>query len=150
MQESLQRAKTLLATETREFAGAAQARQSIVNMQAELPRIEADTTRMRALTQEALQSAGLKEAEAARVMQEVRQNLPALEAALRDVHVKLEGLKVPGAQNQAMASDSFAGVLGSYIKALLPLEGFMGAIPLGPRTVVQKAPPVHMHLPRGN
>lgn len=131
VQESIQRAKTLLATETREFASAAQARQSITNMQAELPRIESDTTRLRAMTQESLQRAGLAEAEAKRVMQEVTQNLPALEASLRDLHVKIEGLKVPGAQNQAMASESFTGVLGAYIKALLPLDSFMGTIPLG-------------------
>lgn len=131
VQESIQRAKTLLAQETREYASADQARQAVVNMQAELPRIESDTTRLRAMTQESLQRAGLAEAEAKKVMQEVNQNLPALEAALRDLHVKLEGLKVPGAQNQAMAADSFAGVLGAYIKALLPIESFMGMIPLG-------------------
>lgn len=131
VQESIQRAKTLLATETREYASADQSRQAIVNMQAELPRIESDTTRLRAMTQESLMRAGLAEAEAKKVMQEVTQNLPALEAALRDLHVKLEGLKVPGAQNQAMASDSFAGVLGAYLRTLLPIEGFMGMIPLG-------------------
>lgn len=131
VQESVQRAKTLLATEAREYATAEQSRQAVVNMQAELPRIEADITKMRAMTQESLQRAGLAEAEAKKVMQELEQNLPALEAAFREFQVKLEGLKVPGGQNQAMAQESFTGVLGAYIKALLPLDSFLGTVPLG-------------------
>lgn len=131
VQESLQRAKTLLAQETREYASAAQAGQAVVNMQAELPRIEADVTRLRAVTQESLQRAGLAEAQAAEAVQRVQQNLPELERALREFQVKLDALKVPGAQSAAMAQDSFAGVLGAYIKALLPLDSFMGSIPLG-------------------
>lgn len=145
VQESIQRVKTLMATETREYASAAQSRQSVTNMQAQLPEIEARTTQLRALTQEALQSAGLKEAEASRIVQEVKQNLPALDAALRDLHVKLEGLKVPGAQNQAMASDSFAGVLGAYLKALLPLDTFFGTIPLGKSAPVVNRGPTIIH-----
>lgn len=131
VQESIQRAKTLLAQESREYASADQSRQAVVNMQAELPRIEATTTQLRALTQEALQGAGLKEAQARHVMQQVNQNLPELERALAEFRVKLEGLKVPGGQNAAMAQESFVGVLGAYIKALLPLDSFMGTIPLG-------------------
>lgn len=129
--ESIQRAKTLMAQESREYASAAQAGQAVVNMQAELPRIKADVDRLKASTWETFTRAGLNEAQAREVMQKVNQNLPELERALAEFQVKLDALKVPGAQSAAMAQDSFVGVLGAYIKALLPLDSFMGSIPLG-------------------
>lgn len=123
--ESIQRAKTLMAQESREYATADQSRQVVVNMQAELPRIEADITRLRAVTQETLQRAGLHEAQAKAVMQQVHANLPELEKAFKEFQVKLEGLKVPGAQNVAQVQESFLGVLSQYVRALIPINNLL-------------------------
>jgi len=125
VQESMQRVKTLIATEAREYASADQSRQAVANMQAELPRIEADITRLRAATQESLQRAGLSEAQASEVVQRVKANLPELQRAFEEFKVKLEGLKVPGAQTTAAVQDSFIGMLSSYMRAMIPINNLL-------------------------
>lgn len=129
--ESVQRARTMAATETREYASADEARVRIENLKEELPRIRATVSLVKAQTVESLKAAGLKDAEARAVQQKITENLPRLEAAVLDLEAKARQLAVPQQQAHAMAKDSFAGVFGEYVRALLPFESFMGAIPLG-------------------
>lgn len=123
--ESVQRVQTLMATESRERASAAESQQRAVNLREQIPQIRSTVTLLRAQTQESLQRAGLSEAQAKEVYQRIQQNLPELSRAVAELEVKLKMLSVPGAQAQAMAQDSFAGVLSQYLRAMIPLNNLL-------------------------
>lgn len=125
VQESIQRVKTLIGTEAREHASAAQARQAVVNMKEEIPKIKSTVTLLRAQTQESLQKAGLSESQAKQVMQAVNQNLPALQKDIAELEVKIKALSVPGHVNQAQLQESFLGVMSNYVRAMVPINNLL-------------------------
>lgn len=139
--ESAQRIRTLMATERREYASAGQAEASAVKLRAEIPQVEATVKLLGAQTVESLMRAGLAKAEAEEVIQRIKANLPDLQRELANLQVKSETLAIPGKQNAANVEDSFTGMFGRYLKALLPIENVMGMIPVGRAATVPAARP---------
>jgi len=127
--------------------------QQVKNLQAQLPQIQAQTEQLKMLTSlneaqaiEVITRAGLNEAHAKEIVQRIRENLPALERELMRLDATIKQMSVPGHMNTEAAQSSLVGQIGAYLKALLPLQGVMGAIPIGRAiqkpTVIQRGPTV--------
>jgi len=126
--------------------------QMVTNMQQEIPRIQATTAQLRALINlndaqrlQALAGAGLSTAATTETNQRIKQNLPALEAALKDLERIAAQMAQPGQMANEAAQGSFIGQLGAYLKALLPIQGLIGTIPLGKSTPAKAPPAVTPH-----
>lgn len=122
--------------------------QQVSNLKAQLPQIQASTEQLRSLSKlqqnqaiEVLTRSGLNEQQAQNIYQQVQQNLPALERELMRLDATIKQMTVPGHQADEAAQSSLVGQIGAYLKALVPLQGVMGAIPIG--RAVQKAPTVN-------
>lgn len=122
VQESIQRVQTLVGTEKREHASAAQANQAVQNMKEEIPKIRATVTLLQAQTQESLQRAGLSEAQAKQVYQQIQANLPQIDRAIRELDEKIKNMGMSGHQNQQAVQDSYLGILSNYVRALIPIN----------------------------
>lgn len=142
-----QRVKTGAAT-------AAQLEQQVRNLQDQIPQIRAMTNQLGTLAAlneaqavERLTAAGVNRAQAAEIWQKVKENLPQLERALSELELQHKHLATPGHRSQASVEESFTGILGRYLRALLPLGGVMGAIPLG-RLSPKATPPAGSQRPK--
>lgn len=132
IRESQQRARTSAAAE-QEHA------QRVINMKAELPKLRETVKLLQAQTAKESTVVGLNHLEMDQLKQRIRQDLPALQAALERLEVVSSQMSLPGKQAAEGAADSFVGALGAYFKALLPFGGIVGAMPI-PRnkTIIQK------------
>lgn len=108
------------------------------NLRATLPQISASTDQLRALAKAneaqalaALSAVGVNEAHAKEILQRVKQDLPALERALMDLQRVAHEMEQPGRMADEAAKSSLVGQIGAYLKALVPLQGIMGALPIG-------------------
>lgn len=129
--ESVQRVATLREQAGLHWASAQQALASAEKLRAELPLIQATIAQLKGLTALQLVQQGLEKARADEIMQRIKANLPQAERALLDLQAVAKGMELPGKQADEAARGSFAGYLGSYLRAILPIEGLIGAIPLG-------------------
>lgn len=112
--------------------------QQVRNLQESIPQIRASTNQLRTLANlneaqaiERLTASGLNEAHAKEVHQRVKQDLPDLERQLKNLERIAMQMQQPGHAADEAAKDSFIGQLGAYLRALLPLGGLVGAIPIG-------------------
>lgn len=129
--ESIERAKLYVAQVGTEHATAQQRIEQANLLREQIPQVKSSIELMRAQTQERLQAAGLSESQAKEVMQRISQNLPEIEKAVLELEQKLKSHHEVGARVQAQVDDSFVATVGRYLKALLPIGGVMGAIPIG-------------------
>lgn len=127
----LQQAKTGAAT-------AANVEQQTKNLQELIPQIRAQTEQLRTLSNlnkaqitERLNLAGVHLENAHEIQQRVKQNLPEMERAIMQLEKIAMEMAQPGHMANEAAQASFVGTLGAYLRALIPLQGVMGAIPLG-------------------
>lgn len=112
-------------------ASAAQIEQQTTNLKEQVPQIRATVENLKASTIERLTAAGLNDQQAKEVHQRIQQNLPQLEAALLQLERIEKQMSQPGHMANEAAQASFVGQIGAYLKALLPIQGVMGAIPMG-------------------
>lgn len=123
--ESNERIKLIVAQTGTSYATAAQIGQSIANMQAELPRIRAQTAQLEQLARlnsaqaiEALTKSGLNDTEAREVDQRIRANLPAVQAALGRVEAQLKTAETAGPEAKAKVYQSGRGLVGEFAEFL--------------------------------
>lgn len=130
-------------------ATAAQLHQHTVNLREQVPQIRAMVQNLKAATVERLTASGLNEAHAKEIHQRILANLPEIERAQRALEKTITQMGLPGHVNTQAAQDSFIGQMGAYLKALLPLQGVMGAIPLGRISAGKPTPkPEPLKFPR--
>lgn len=60
------------------------------------------------------------------VGQRVRANIPEVQRLLKDLQVIEAKLRQPGLYNQQAAQESLTGLLGAYLRALVPISGHIG------------------------
>lgn len=124
IQDIQQRVRTGAAT-------AAQLHQHTTNLKEQVPQIRAMVENLKAATVERLTHSGLNEAHAKEIHQRIIQNLPQIERAQRQLEATITQMSLPGHVNTQAAQESFIGQMGAYLKALLPLQGIMAAVPFG-------------------
>lgn len=147
--ESIERINSIRADILQKHSTAARNYQQIENLRAELPKIKADTNRLVQQARNLAASTDLQTAEEKAIQQRLRQDLPELERQQRALEAIITKMSLPGHMVDEAAKDSFIGQLGAYLKALLPLQGIMGALPVGrSRTIIHNAPPVNIKVPR--
>lgn len=136
--ESIERIETLRQQVRTGASSAAHMDQQVRNLQETLPQIRASTRQLDALAKlneaqaiERLTASGVNEAQAKEILQRVKQNLPELDRALMALEKTMMEMQQPGHMANEAAQSSYAGQLGAYLRALLPLGGIMGAIPIG-------------------
>lgn len=113
-------------------ASEANLRQQTINLQAELPRINATIQNLKAQTIETLTRSGLNEAHAKEVKQRIDANLPALERMIGELEGTKRRMEQPAQEASAAAADSFTGWMGARLKALgIGLNNLMIGIPTG-------------------
>ena len=127
--------------------------QQTKNLQELIPQIRAQTEQLRTLSNlnkaqitERLNLAGVHIENAHEIQQRVKENLPKLEAALMDLDRIAKQMLQGGQMANEAAQSSYIGHLGAYLRALLPIEGVMGAIPLG-RISNRPSPPKYDSTP---
>lgn len=147
--ESKERIDNLKADTNLKATTAAQAQQQTENLKAQIPLIKADIAKTIEQAKNFASNTNLQTEEAKYQRQVVEQSLPALQRANEDLQRKIAEMSLPGHMANEAAQDSFIGLFGAYLRALLPIQGIMGAIPIGRnKTVIQKAPPVNIKIPR--
>lgn len=131
--------------------------QQVRNLQETLPQIRAATRQLDALTKlneaqaiERLTASGVNEAQAKEILQRVKQNLPELERALMALEKTQMEMAQPGHMANEAAQSSYIGQLGAYLRALIPLQGVMGAIPMGRFNRSTPTPSTPIHRGTGN
>lgn len=130
IEESRTRITELLARASSHSASAAEAEQRVKNLREQIPQIRSTVELLRSQTQETLQRAGLHEAQAKEVYQRIRQDLPQLARDLDELEIKSRTLSQSGEAQQAVIDDSYVGTLSRVMKALNPLQGFVGTVPM--------------------
>lgn len=154
--ESIERVKLIQQNVVTGGATAAHLNQQIANLREQLPQIRASTQQLQDLAYlnmaqavETLTRSGLNEAQAKEIYQRIKQNLPEIQRAI----MSLERLAMERADSghaaQQGVEESLPGVLGRYLKAMNPLQGLVGAIPIGPRTIINRAPDVRINTGHG-
>lgn len=112
--------------------------QQVVNLKETIPQIHASIAQLKtlaalneaeAITQ--LTQQGVNRAHAAEIIQRIKQDLPRLERELQVLERTARQMAQPGQMADEAAKDSFVGQVGAYLKALIPLQGLIGTIPLG-------------------
>lgn len=129
--ESVQRIATLREQAGASWASAQQSLASAEKLRAELPQVSAMIAQLRGLTALQLVQQGVEKARADELIQRIKANLPQAQRALDDLEAVSRGMALPGKQADEAARGSFAGMLGAYLRAILPIEGLIGAIPIG-------------------
>jgi len=130
--ESQEKIRNLVASSTSHYASAEQARQSVVNMQAALPQIEATVSQLRSLARlndeqvkEVASRMKLQESQVREISQRVASNLPEVERKLTVAKEFLERMKQPEAMNNAGVHSTVIGAFGSILRAINPLAGLI-------------------------
>lgn len=148
IRESVQRIENLQVQMKVGTATAANLEQQTRNLTETVEQIRASTQQLKDLAYlnmaqavETLTRSGLNEAHAKEVIQRVKQNLPAIERELMILERTALQMSQPGQMANEAAQSSFVGQLGAYMRALLPVQGILGSIPTGPRTIVNKSEP---------
>lgn len=138
VQESIERVQNIQQQVRTGASTAAHLDQQVQNLREQIPQIRAATAQLQTLAKlneadaiKALTSAGVDHAHAAEIHQRIKQNLPELERALGEMEQAQRRMAEPGHRAQQAVDESFTGILGRYLRALLPIGGVMGAIPLG-------------------
>lgn len=146
--ESIERIHNIRQQVTTGIATAENLAQQTTNLRETVAHIRASTDQLRDLAYlnmaqavETLTRSGLNEAHAKEVYQKIKENLPQIERALMQMEMQERTLARPGHENAAAAQSSFAGTLGAYLRAINPIQGLIGSIPMGPRTVIQRSEP---------
>lgn len=132
--ESIERIQDIQASVTERTASASRQYQQVENLKAELPRIQEDTKRIIQHARNFAADTTLKTAQEKDVQQRIKANLPEIERLQRDLNLAIERINLPGKELDADARQSFVGILGAYLKALIPIQGLVGAIPMGRST----------------
>lgn len=112
-------------------ATAANLQQQTTNLRELVPQIRAMTDNLRQHTELQLQQTGLTDTQRREIQQRIEAALPQLERALGELEIFAQKLAQEGHITQSDVQSSFVGKLGAYLRALIPLGGVMGAIPLG-------------------
>lgn len=108
-------------------ATAANVQQQTRNLQETVAQIRSQVGHLNALA--AKESAATHE-----IKQRVRQDLPQLEKILMDLERVQRLMAQPGQQAQEAAQGSLIGQIGAYLRALNPLQGFLGIVPTRSRS----------------
>lgn len=138
------RIEDLRASVSERTASAARQNQQIENLRAEIPRIQEDVNRIMQEANRLASQTFLQGAQEREINQRVKANLPELEKQTRLLELYLTRVAIPGKELDAEVRQSFIGILGNYLKALIPFEGIIGAIPLGRGTKGNtQQPPIH-------
>lgn len=111
-------------------ASAAEMRQKVFNLQAQMPQIEAVVEQLRAAARladaqrvQAGATTRLVTEQERETAQRIKANLPAVEAALTQLQTKHKQLELPKAGMDAAVNDSYIGAFGAVLRALNPLQG---------------------------
>lgn len=102
-----------------------QVQATVDNLKASTMLHGAQTGLTRAQTQLTGAQTGKTVTETGEVQQRINANLPALEAALKELQRQARVLEMPGMVNNADAQHSFIGSLGATLRALNPLSDFL-------------------------
>lgn len=138
IEQSKAAAQELMTRSEANVASAERSRQEVVNMKEQVAQIQSTVTLLRAQTQESLQRAGLSEAQAKHVMQEIEANLPSLHRDLMELERKVMQIQEGPHQAHAAHEESYAAMVGRVLKSLNPFTGVFGAIGV-------RAPREHIH-----
>ena len=121
IEESKERIKKIIQETATSSHSAANLEQQTVNLKALLPQIQATVNNLRAQTHQSYTQSGLTAAQDEEVRQRIKQNLPAIEKALRLLEEKARQLEMPKRGMEAAANESFLGALGAVLRTLNPL-----------------------------
>lgn len=100
---------------------AANIQQQTVNLKALLPQIRAMVDNLKAQTTKTGVETGLTGAHEIEARQRIKENLPQLEAAIKELEAKARLLEMPKRGMDAAANESFLGSLGAVLRTLNPL-----------------------------
>lgn len=114
IEESKRRMEKMLSEISKNISSSAHFDQMVNNLQAEFPRIKADTERL--LAQARNLAAGTGE-----INQRVKENLPALERALKNLEVVARQAEQPRRLQDQSVHEGFVGSLSAVIRALTGL-----------------------------
>lgn len=149
VKESIQRVHKIIQETATSAQSAAQMAQQTKNLIELVPQIRATVQNLKAHTQLTQAQTGLTAEQTQEIAQRIKQNLPAIEAALMKLEQVEKQMAQPGHMANEAAQSSYIGQLGAYLRALLPLGGVMGAIPIGRTRTVVKPPAAPLNKPWG-
>lgn len=129
--ESQARIAGIYSTIKFQTSSAAHNYQMIENLKAQLPQIKADTTKLLSQARKYASEANLANTQERETAQRLKANLPALEAAIKDLERSIITMSLPGHRADEAARDSLIGQIGAYLKALGGVGGVIGVMPLG-------------------
>jgi len=130
-------------------ASQAELQQRVKNMQAEIPRIRQTVELLKAQTTQTGVLTGYTAAETQQLRQRIRQDLPALQAAMEKLDIVAAQMALPGRANDEAVQDSWVGAVGAALKAFLPFQGIVGALPVGRFTGKSPTAPPLIHKGTG-
>lgn len=132
IEESMSRVRLQVAQEGQSVATAQNLQQQTRNLQETVPQIRATVQHLQALTrlergqyEEVMERAGLNRSQSAKLLQEIENNLPALQASLMRLEQASKGYQMPGKINEARAQESAVGAFGAFLRALNPINQYL-------------------------
>lgn len=133
IKESIERIEEIRQQVKTGQSSAAHLDQQVTNLKEMIPQIRATVDQLKGLTRlnegqlkAALAQANVDTQRANEIIQRVRANLPALQAALMGIEKIHLDMETPGRANMERAQDSFMGQLGAYMRQIEPLQFLMG------------------------
>lgn len=124
--ESMERIMDIRASVGERTASAARQHQQVENLRAELPRIKADTARIVEQMKNFAANTSLTGTQEKEAQQRIKQNLPEIERLQRDLQLAISRIQQPGHELDADVRQSFIGILGKYIQAVVPAIPLIG------------------------
>lgn len=117
--------KIMQETET-SAATAHNLRQQTTNLRETIPVLQQTVLHLRAMTAEQITKSGLNTSHAREIEQRIRQDLPRLEAAVRELTRQEKAVSLPVQEMQSQVSGhGFIGALGAVLRALNPFADFL-------------------------
>lgn len=157
MRESAERVERIRQEVITGKSSAAHLDQQVQNLRTQIPQIVAGTEQLRALARlneaqaiERLTASGVNEAAAKEIYQRIKADLPKVEMTVRNLEIIARQMAQGGQMADEAAKSSFVGQLGAYLRALLPLENFIGAIPITRGAAPAARPPAPIHRGSGD
>lgn len=128
--ESIERIQKIIQETETSAATATNLQQQTTNLKALLPQIDATVANLKAMTTKAQAETGLATAQTSHVKQQVDANLPALEAAVKELHRQNIAMQQPTLQmDTSVQGHGFIGALAATMRALNPFNNFLQSAP---------------------
>ena len=124
--ESALRIEKIIAETETSMASAKNIAQQTINLKATLPVLEQTVQNLKAMTSQHWTQAGVNKAQESEIRQRIAQNLPRLEAAIKELQRQAAVIQQPSIEMSASTTGhGFIGALGATLRALNPFADFL-------------------------